>query len=126
MSVSFNPVGNWFLVALFALVVTGLTLWAYSLRIRTTTGAWRWFALGLRLAAIFLCLLAALRPSVVFQEKKKQPSTLVFLHDASSSMKINDEVGGQSRWESARKTLALAKEAAKQLGDGVTVKSYPL
>ena len=33
-----------------------------------------------------------LRPSVVLQEKKKQPASLVFLIDDSSSMKINDEV----------------------------------
>ena len=45
-----------------------------------------------RLAAVLLCLLAALRPSVLLQEKKKRPATLVFLLDDSSSMKINDEV----------------------------------
>ena len=31
VSVSFNPIGNWYIVAGFALVVTFLTLWAYSL-----------------------------------------------------------------------------------------------
>jgi hypothetical protein len=70
MSVSFEPVGGWIVVALFALVVTGLTLWAYLPRIKATPGSWPWFALGLRLAAVVLCLLAALRPTVIFQEKK--------------------------------------------------------
>ena len=92
VSVSFNPVGSWLVVAVFALVVTVLTLWAYSLRMRSTTGDWRWFALGLRLAAILLCVIAALRPSVVFQQKKKQPTSLLFLLDDSSSMKIGDEI----------------------------------
>src|SRR6478735_1272603 len=105
MSVSFTPVGNWFVVALFAVVVTGLTLWAYWPKLKNSNGLWRWFALGLRLAAVLLCVIAALRPSVVFQEKKKVPTSWVFLLDDSSSMNIQDEVGGQSRWSQARKVL---------------------
>ena len=124
VSVSFDPVGSWYIVAAFAVFVTGLTLWAYMPRIRRTTGSWRWLALGLRLAAVLLCLIAALRPSVVFQEKKKQPATLIFLTDDSSSMKIADEVRGQSRWETARTARARAREASKNLGDGLTVKFY--
>jgi uncharacterized membrane protein len=124
ISVSFEPVGNWYVVAVFGLVVTGLTIWAYSLRMRGTTGAWRWVALGLRLAAVLLCLIAALRPTLVFQKRQKQPSTLIFLSDASQSMEINDEVRGQKRWEVARKTLAQALDTARTLGAGLKVKSY--
>ena len=124
MSVSFEPVGSWFVVALFALVVTGLTVWAYSLRMRGTTGAWRWFALGLRLAAVLLCVIASLRPSVVFQEKKKLPAVLLFLVDNSASMKIGDEGGGKRRWDVARKTLAEGMEAARKLGAELGIKSY--
>ncbi|GAC1464722.1 MAG: glutamine amidotransferase [Isosphaeraceae bacterium] len=124
MSMSFDPVGSWFLLALFALVVTGLTVWAYAQRLRGTTGAWRWFALGLRLAAVFLCLVAALRPTVIFQEKKKQPTSLIFLLDGSKSMGIHDEIRGQSRWEFARKTLEEAQAAGRKLGNAITVKTY--
>lgn len=124
MSVSFNPVGNWFVVAAFAVVVTGLTLWAYSLRMRGSAGAWRWVALGLRLAAVLLCVVAALRPSVIFQEKKKLPSSLLFLIDSSRSMSITDEARGKSRSAVARETLTDALEIGKKLGDDVTVKSY--
>src|SRR3954469_3011195 len=106
MSISVSPIGPWFLVVLAALVVTVLTLWAYQQRLRGSTGRWRWFALGLRLAAVLLCVLAALRPSVVLQEKKTQASSLVFLLDNSSSMKINDEVRGQTRGGLALQTLA--------------------
>ena len=124
MSITFEPIGSWFVVAGFAVVVVGLTIWAYSLRLRGTKGAWRWLALGLRLAAVLLCLIAALRPSVIFQEKKKIPAVLLFLVDDSSSMSITDEGGGKTRWELARKTLADALDAARKLGDDLGVRSY--
>jgi len=124
MSLSFNPVGNWFVVAAFAAVVTGLTLWAYRRRIQGGSGAWRWVALGLRLAAVLLCLVAALRPSVVYEEKRKQAAALLFLIDASSSMRLADEAGGRTRWELARKTLGEGRAAGLALGDGLVLKSY--
>src|SRR3954462_6227145 len=65
MNGTFSPIGPWPLVAVAALLVTVLTVWAYRQRMRTSSGRWRWFALGLRLAAILLCVLASLRPSVV-------------------------------------------------------------
>ncbi|MGE3817899.1 MAG: glutamine amidotransferase, partial [Isosphaeraceae bacterium] len=122
-SVTFNPIGSWPVVAVASALVAGLTLWAYQGRIRATTGAWRWVALGLRLFAVILCLIAALRPSIVFQEKRKQPASILFLVDDSESMKITDEVGGQSRWDAARRTIALAREATGKLDD-VAVKFY--
>src|SRR5947208_1278271 len=123
VSVSFDPVGNWFVVAAFAVVVTALTLWAYAPRLKSSSGAWRWFALGLRLAAILL-FFVAVRPSVVFQEKKKRPASLIFLSDASRSMTIADDVGGQKRWDLERKTLAQAREVSKDLGEGLKVVYY--
>ena len=60
-----------------------LTIWAYRLRMRGTSGRWRWLALGLRLAAVLLCVLAALRPSVLVLQKKNQPASLIFLIDSS-------------------------------------------
>jgi uncharacterized membrane protein len=124
VSVSFNPVGSWWVVAAFAVIVTALTVWAYLPRLRGTTGSWRWLALALRLAAVLLCFLASVRPSVVFQEKKKQPTTLDILIDDSTSMKFTDEVSGQRRWDVARQVMARAREVAEGLGDGVTVKTY--
>src|SRR5207247_1497776 len=85
---------------------------------------WRWFALGLRLAAVLLCLLAALRPSVVILEKKKQPSAIVFLLDASKSMQITDQAGGKSRWAVALAALEKSRPAAKALGPNLAVKFY--
>jgi hypothetical protein len=124
MSVSFSPIGPWPVVVLAALVVMVLTVWAYQRRLRGTTGHWRWFALGLRLAAVLVCVLGSLRPSIVLQEKKKQPAALVFLIDDSTSMKITDEVRGQSRWGMALKTLAQARTVAQGLGQGLDVRFY--
>ena len=123
-SVSFEPIGAWWIVAIVAAVVTALTLWAYSLRLRQTNGAWRWFALGLRLAAILLCLIAALRPSVVFQEKKKQPTSIYFLVDGTRSMTITDEIRGQRRWDVATKALEDARAMSSKFGEGVTAKFF--
>src|SRR5262245_50607843 len=98
INVTVNPIGRWpFLLGAIA-AVTALTIWAYSRRLRGTNGRWRYFALALRLLALLLCLLAALRPSVYLNEKKKQNSSIVVLVDSSTSMLIGDEVRGQSRW----------------------------
>jgi hypothetical protein len=116
ISVSLNPIAPWpFLVAAAALVLV-LTLWAYARKLRGSSGGWRWLALFLRLLALLLCLLAALRPSVVLQEKKKQAATIVFLIDSSTSMTLQDEVRGQRRWDVGKKALLEAVETAKSLG----------
>ena len=104
--------------------MTALTLWAYAKRLRGTTGRWRWFALGLRLLAILLCLMAALRPKVTLNEKKKQAASLVYLIDTSKSMMIADEVNGQSRWDVAKEILKQAQEQAKTLGPDLNVKIH--
>ena len=71
-SVSVSPIVPWPVLIGVIGTVTVLTLWAYRRRLQGTSGGWRWVALSLRLLAILLCLLAALRPSVALKEKKKQ------------------------------------------------------
>ncbi|QEH38307.1 hypothetical protein OJF2_69080 [Aquisphaera giovannonii] len=119
-SVSFNPVEPKLLFVAAAAAVVALTVWAYARKLRGTSGGWRWVALGLRLAAILLCLLAALRPSVVLQEKKRQPSEILLLVDTSKSMTLADEVGGQTRWAVAKKSTEDALEATKGLAPNVS------
>ncbi len=114
MSVSVHPIGPWPFVAVAAVAVMALTIWAYLPRLRGSTGMSRWVAFGLRMVAILLCLLAALRPSVNFPEKKKQAAALIFLLDRSASLQLTDEVNGQSRWKVAVKAL---EEARKAVGD---------
>src|SRR5690242_17816449 len=97
---AFNPILPWPALALAALAVVGLTLWVYRDRLRASPKRARWVALGLRVAALILCLMAALRPTVVLLEKVHQPTSIVFLIDQSASMKINDEVGNHKRIDS--------------------------
>ena len=110
ISVSFSPIGPWPFLIGAVVAVTALTLWAYSRRLRGTAAAGA-VRLSLRLLAMLLCLLAALRPSVMLKEKKKQAASLVFLVDTSTSMMIGDEVRGQTRWDVA--------SAGAQAGEGV-------
>src|SRR4051812_15281972 len=124
MSISLSPIGPWFLVVLAALTVLILTVWAYDQRLRGTSGRWRFVALTLRLLAVMLCLLAALRPSVLLQEKKKQPASLVFVLDDSTSMKINDAGQGKTRYGRALSTLAQARKVAETLGPNLDVRTY--
>jgi uncharacterized membrane protein len=124
ISVSFSPIGPWPLLVGASLVVLWLTLWAYSLRLRGTSGRWRMVALSLRLLALLLCLLAALRPSVVIKEKKRQGASIVFLLDDSTSMLIGDEVRGKTRWSVAKQTLDEAQKIAQNLSRELDVKVY--
>ena len=125
ISVSFSPIGgSWPILLMAVIAVTALTLWAYARRLRGTTGRWRWFALGLRLSAILLCLMAALRPTVTLNEKKRQAASLVYLFDTSSSMSIGDEVNGQSRWDVAKEILKQANELGKTLGPDLDLKIH--
>jgi hypothetical protein len=124
ISISFNPIGPWPLLVGASAVVLFLTIWAYSRKLKGSDGSWRYVAITLRLLALLLCLLAALRPSVVLPEKKKQEASLVFLIDTSSSMSLSDEVRGQSRWAVARETLGQALESARSFGPDLQVKVY--
>ena len=125
ISVNFSPIGgSWPVLLLAVAAVTALTLWAYSKRLRGTTGRWRYVALGLRLLAILLCLMAALRPKVTLNEKKKQAASLVYLFDTSKSMVLADEVNGQTRWSVAKEILKQAQEEAKKLSPDLSVKIH--
>ena len=68
--------------------------------------------------------MAALRPKVTLNEKKKQAASLVYLIDTSKSMVIVDEVNGQSRWDVARGILKQVQEQAKTLGPDLNVKIH--
>src|SRR5262245_30303626 len=113
ISVTLSPVGSWPLLVVAAVAVTALTLWAYSRRLKGTAGRWRWVALALRLLALLLCLLAALRPTVFLKEKKKQRASVIMLVDSSTSMLIGDEVGGKTRWDVAQQAVKDTRAFAK-------------
>jgi uncharacterized membrane protein len=123
MTPTFDPIAPWPLIVLIAALVIVLTVWAYRKRLQGTTGHWRWVALGLRLAAVLMCLLAVLKPSLLLLTKVKQTAAVIFLLDASSSMEIADEADGHTRWEAARKVLGDAlKQITKKTGPRLEVK----
>ncbi|MGP0065781.1 MAG: glutamine amidotransferase [Isosphaeraceae bacterium] len=123
-SVSVSPIVPWPLLIAVILSVTGLTLWAYRRRLQGSSGRWRWFALSLRLLAILLCLLAALRVSVAFPEKTKTLKSLAFLLDFSTSMNMSDEVGGKSRSAVGNETIEQARAVAKALEPDIDARFY--
>jgi len=108
-------------LALVALLLAGLTAWTYvgvpgasSRRVLTM--------LALRLFALALACLMLLRPSFAVRETDQPPSTLLIVVDASQSMTIQDEVGGQSRWEYVRRLLREAGPALDKLQQEKNVK----
>jgi uncharacterized membrane protein len=124
ISLTFNPIGPWPVLLGAAVAVTALTLWAYSRRRKGSSGRWVYVAITFRLLALLLCLLAALRPSVLLNEKKKQNASVVVLVDVSTSMNIGDEVRGQTRWDVAKEVIKQARDFAKNLGPDLDLKFY--
>ena len=111
ISVSFSPIGPWPLLLGAAVAVTVLTLWAYSRRLKGTDGRWRYVAVTLRLLALLLCLLAALRPSVFLNEKKKQDASLVVLVDTQHEH--------EHRRRGPRPDAVGRRHAGGQAGEGI-------
>jgi uncharacterized membrane protein len=89
-----------------AILLAGITIWTY---LGVRGASWRRIGLVvvLRLLALGVALLVALRPSLAFEETEEtKPSRLFFLLDYSESMKITDEFNNLSRWANARRILA--------------------
>ena len=124
MTPAFDPIIPWPVLTVVALVVIALTLLAYRKKLNGAQGRWPWIALGLRMAALALCLAAAFRPSVLLLTKVKQMATVLFLTDTSGSMSLGGLAGGQTRLQAAKKTLETGLEAVKSLGTDVSSKSF--
>ncbi|HEX4610903.1 MAG TPA: hypothetical protein VH092_22120 [Urbifossiella sp.] len=108
-----------------ALLLVLLTLWSYLGHPAATRR--RVFAvLALRLAALAVALLTAVRPSVGVQEEPKVPSVLLIGVDTSESMTVKDEVNNQPRAEAVRRALDRAKPVLDELAaeQNVTVVPY--
>jgi uncharacterized membrane protein len=80
--------------------------------------------LGLRIGIFLLVIAALLRPTHLFTEMKRLPATLVLLVDRSRSMQVEDELGGKSRFEALRATLADAAPELRELADNYEIKVY--
>jgi len=122
VSLTWDPVGGW--LGLLALLVGLLALLPWGPPRSKTAGRRRWVLLGLRLASFMLLLLAWLRPTLVYTQMKPQQATVVLLADTSRSMSIPDGVGGQTRYELLRQTLADAKGPLRSLAEQFELKAY--
>lgn len=100
---SFSPIGLPAFGVVAVLLVL-LTLWTYVGRPQAS-GSRLLLVLGLRLLALLVALLTAVRPSVGVQEDPKVPSTLVIGVDESQSMAVPDELGNQTRAVAVHKML---------------------
>lgn len=108
-------------LAVVGLVLAGLTLWTY-LGVRRTRAGRVGVVLALRLLALVLACLMALRPSLAFREDPREASVLLFVVDASESMTNQDEYGGQSRWENLQRLLKESEPVLRKLRDDQKVR----
>ena len=72
--------------------------------------------IGLRLFALFLAILLALRPSAAITEIPKLPSTLIIVVDSSESMTIKDEAN-YTRWEVVKNMMQKCGPLLDQMRD---------
>ncbi len=87
-------------------LLTVLTLWTY-LGTRGARAGRIVLVLLLRLAALVVALLVALRPSFGMETLEGlEPSKLLIVVDSSMSMNIPDDFNSMSRWDNARRILA--------------------
>jgi hypothetical protein len=101
-------------LALVAAALIAITLWTY-LNHPAATRKRVFIVLSLRLAALVVALLTAIRPSIGIQEDPKVPSTLVVGIDMSESMTVRDEFNSQSRIEAIRSTLERCEPILEEL-----------
>ena len=108
-----------------AALLVALTLWTYRGHPRATRGR-VFFLAGLRLLALLLVLLTAVRPSLGIREQPTLPSTLLIGIDLTESMTVTDELGSVARIDAVRKALARCEPLLEELKveQNVTVQLY--
>ncbi|MGL6196660.1 MAG: VWA domain-containing protein, partial [Thermoguttaceae bacterium] len=111
---SFSPLFGSSLAVLliFTLLVTVVLLFAPK-GDRVSSRGRKWLLI-LRIATLALLALLMLRPTIVYTETFKLPASLFLLLDNSESMSVRDEVGGKSRFESAKQTLKNSEKSLQQ------------
>jgi len=114
VSLHFDPVGSWTLVAVITLLLAAVLIAVPPDRSRA--GGRRLLVLvGLRLAAFLALVTCLLRPTFVASQKARQQQTLIVLADASKSMTVADGPDGRTRWQELEAALATAEPAARRL-----------
>jgi hypothetical protein len=114
MSVHFDPVGSWLLVAVVAVALLAVLLAVPPDRSRVSRGRLLLLVL-LRLGGFLALVLCMLRPTFVSTRQARKQGTVVVLADASKSMTVADGLNGRSRWDELTAALAAAQPAAETL-----------
>jgi len=108
-------VGPWLLGAV-ALAIAAFTVLGYRGHAEASKRRIG-FVLVLRLLALLMLVLTAIRPTAGVQEKPQVPTKLLIGVDLSESLTIRDAVGGQSRIEAVRAVLAKCQPTLDALRD---------
>ncbi len=95
---------GWLALLAVALLLAGLTLWAYVGRPQASPRRLA-VLVAIRLLALVVAMITAVRPGVGVQETPNYPSVLLIGVDVSQSMTVRDEVNNQSRIEAVRRVL---------------------
>jgi hypothetical protein len=114
LSVHFDPVGSWLLVAVVTIALAAVLVAVPPDRSRVSGGRLTTLVL-LRLLAFLAVVVCLLRPTLVATAKARQQGTVIVLADASKSMTVADGPDGRTRWEEMRAALTAARPAARQL-----------
>ncbi len=117
MTLTTDPAWPWSPLGLLAAaaLLTALTVWTY--RSAGTSARRTVLALTLRLLALFLAVLALLRPAFALRDELRVPSLLLVACDDSESMTIQDEHDSQARWDALVRALRKAEPALARLRD---------
>ncbi len=102
------------LLAAAAGLLIALTVWTYKGHPRATRSRIL-LLMVLRLLALLLVLLTAVRPSLGIREQPKLPSSLLIGIDLSESMTVKDEIGSTARIDAVRKALARCEPILEEL-----------
>lgn len=116
VSLHFDPVGSWLLVALVAAALAAVLLAVPPDRSRVSRGGVLWLTL-LRLGSFLALVLCMMRPTFVSTRQARQQGTVVVLADASKSMTVADGSNGRTRWDELTAALSAARPAAEALAE---------
>jgi hypothetical protein len=114
LSMHFDPVGSWGLVALVTAALAAILVAVPPDRSRAP-GRRFTTLMALRIAAFLALVTCLLRPTLVSARKARQQRVVVVLADASESMTVADGPDGRCRWDVVRQGLAAARPAARAL-----------
>ncbi|HSQ58001.1 MAG TPA: hypothetical protein VLM40_19915, partial [Gemmata sp.] len=110
---SLEPIGLPALAAIAGLLAA-FTIWSYSGHPNATRRR-VFVVLTLRLVALVVALITALRPSLGVQENPRIPSFLPIGIDVSETMTVKDEVNNQARIEAVRKVMEKCQPIIEEL-----------